>query len=61
MGGDSNDDEGEDVVFEVTLAPSGDEAAIDEEELNVEEFVKANQGMKLQLLVMSNNQMQKNL
>jgi len=40
LGGDSDDDEGEDVVFEVTLPPSGDEAASDEEESDSEEFVK---------------------
>ncbi len=40
MGGDSDDDEGEDVVFEVTRAPSGDEAARDEEQSDAEEFVK---------------------
>ena len=36
-GGDSDDDEGEDVVFEVTLPPSGDEADSDEEESDAEE------------------------
>jgi hypothetical protein len=40
LGGDSDDDEGEDVVFEVTLPPSGDEAASDEEESDAEEVVK---------------------
>ncbi len=40
LSGDSDDDEGEDVVFEVTLPPSGDEAASDEEESDAEEFVK---------------------
>ena len=37
LGGDSDDDEGEDVVFEVTVPPSGDEAASDEEESDAEE------------------------
>ena len=32
LGGDSDDDEGEDVVFEVALPPSGDEGDSDEEE-----------------------------
>ena len=40
MGGDSDDDEGENVVFEVALPPSGDEAASDEEELDAEEVEK---------------------
>ena len=40
LGGDSDDDEGEDVVFEVTLPPSGDEADSDEEESDEEEVVK---------------------
>jgi hypothetical protein len=40
LGWDSDDDEGEDVVFEVTLPPSDDEAASDEEESDAEEFVK---------------------
>jgi hypothetical protein len=40
LGGDSDDDEGEDVVFEVSLPPSGDEADSDEEESDVEEVVK---------------------
>jgi len=40
LGGDSYDDEGEDVVFEVTLPPSGDEAPSDEEQSDAEEFVK---------------------
>ena len=40
LGGDSDDDEGEDVVFEVTLAPSGDEASSDEEESDAEDIAK---------------------
>ena len=40
LGGDSDDDEGEDVVFEVTLAPSGDEASSDEEESDSEDIAK---------------------
>ena len=40
LGGESDDDDGEDVVFEVTLQPSGDEADGDEEESDAEEAVK---------------------
>jgi hypothetical protein len=40
LGGESDDDEGEDVVFEVAVPPSGDEADSDEEESDAEEAVK---------------------
>ncbi len=40
LGGNSDDDDGEDVVFEVTLQPSGDEADSDDEESDAEEVVK---------------------
>ena len=40
LGGESDDDEGEDVVFEVTPPPSGDEADSDEEESDAGEAVK---------------------
>jgi hypothetical protein len=40
LGGESDDDEGEDVVFEVALPPSGDEGDSDEEESDAEEAVK---------------------
>ena len=40
LGGDSDDDEGEDVVFEVTRAPSGDEASSDEEESDSEDIAR---------------------
>ena len=40
LGVESDDDDGKDVVFEVTLQPSGDEADGDEEESDAEEAVK---------------------
>ncbi len=45
LGGESDDDwEGEDVVFEVALQPSGDEGDSDEEESDAEEAVNLSIG-----------------